>query len=55
MKIYYHYFEDKRLNGFLRGKYVTFLGNKVLKIKLFRLFTIYEKGEEKQHENSKKQ
>ncbi len=41
MKIYYHYFEEKRLNGWYRLPYKTFLSVKTLKIKLFGLFTIY--------------
>lgn len=41
MKIYYHYFEDKKYNGWFREKYKSFLGHTVIKIKIFRLFTIY--------------
>lgn len=44
-KIYYHYFENPKYNGWFRGKYKTFLGHKVIKIKLFRLFTIYKELE----------
>lgn len=41
-KIYYHYFEDPKYNGWFRSKYERFLGSKVIKIKLFRLLTIFK-------------
>ena len=43
IKIYYHYFEDPKYNGWFRGKYKSFLGKKVIKIKLFGLFTIFKR------------
>ena len=45
MKIYYHYFEDKKYNGWFKGTYKKFLGHIVIKIKIFKLFTIYKSKE----------
>ena len=45
MKIYYHYFENKKYNGWYRLAYKNFLGHKVVKIKFLRLFTIYQLNE----------
>lgn len=42
MKIYYHYFKDKKYNGWFKLPYKRFLGNEVKKIKIFKLFTIYK-------------
>ena len=43
MKIYYHYFEDKKYNCWLRGRYERFLGQETKKIKLFKIITVYKK------------
>ena len=43
IKRYYHYFENPKYNGWFRLKYTSFMGHKVVKIKLFKIFTIYKK------------
>ena len=43
MKMYYYYFLNPKNNGWYKQKYIRYIqGNPVVKIKKFRLFTIYE-------------